>query len=128
MRLAPGRPVLKMRAKRHRNLARRRTRTARRLHAVLCGPVPGGIGKDIMAADVACEEQFARVGSAPLVEACHPLSMTDAPVLALVIVAGLLLLPDLSALEIPGVVRFLSACLCGHGSMIKPAAGMAERP
>ena len=82
MRLAPARPVLKMRAKGHRNLARRRTQTARRLHAVLCGLVPGGIGKDIMAADVACEEQFARVGSAPLVEACHPLSMTDAPVLA----------------------------------------------
>ena len=39
--------VLKMRAKRHRDLARLRAQAACRLHALLCGLVPGGIATEI---------------------------------------------------------------------------------
>lgn len=52
-----------------------------------------------------CDDNIARVGGAALVTACRPLSITDAPTLAFLVVAGVLLLPDLSALEIPGVLR-----------------------
>jgi transposase len=45
--------VLKAWAKRHRDLGRGRTQTACRLHAALCGLVPGGIGKEITAAHAA---------------------------------------------------------------------------
>jgi transposase len=45
--------VLKMWAKRHRDLGRSRTQTACRLHAVLCELVPGGIAKEITAAHAA---------------------------------------------------------------------------
>jgi transposase len=41
--------VLKIRAKRHRDLGRSRTRVACRLHAALCELVPGGAGKEISA-------------------------------------------------------------------------------
>lgn len=52
-----------------------------------------------------CDDQVARVGGAALVRSCRPLSITDAPMLALLVGAGVLLLPDVSALEIPGVLR-----------------------
>ncbi len=52
-----------------------------------------------------CDDSIARVGGAALVRACRPLSITDAPTLAVLVVVGILLLPDLSALEIPGVLR-----------------------
>ena len=42
--------VMKVWAKRHRDLARHRTRVACRLHAVLCDLVPGGIATEISAA------------------------------------------------------------------------------
>jgi transposase len=42
--------VLKVRAKRHRDLARTRNQVACRLHAVLCDLVPGGHRKEISAA------------------------------------------------------------------------------
>jgi len=45
--------VLKVWAKRHRDLGRGRTQTACRLHAALCELVPGGIGKEITAAHAA---------------------------------------------------------------------------
>jgi transposase len=45
--------VLKMWARRHRDLGRSRTQTACRLHAVLCELVPGGISKEITAAHAA---------------------------------------------------------------------------
>jgi transposase len=45
--------VLKIWAKRHRDLGRSRTQIACRLHAALCELVPGGIGKEITAADAA---------------------------------------------------------------------------
>jgi transposase len=41
--------VLKTWAKRHLDLARARNQAACRLHAVLCGLVPGGVGKEITA-------------------------------------------------------------------------------
>ena len=52
-----------------------------------------------------CDEDVARVGSTALVKACRPLTITDGPILAVLIIVGILLLPDLSALEIPGVLR-----------------------
>jgi hypothetical protein len=52
-----------------------------------------------------CDDEVARVGNKALVQFCRPLSITDPPLLALLVVAGALLLPDLSALEIPGVFR-----------------------
>jgi hypothetical protein len=52
-----------------------------------------------------CDDQIARVGGAGLVRSCRPLSITDAPALAILVVAGIFLLPDLSALEIFGVFR-----------------------
>lgn len=55
-----------------------------------------------------CDDQVARVGSAALVQSCRPLSVTDAPILAMLVAAGLLLfsvIPDLSALEVFGVFR-----------------------
>jgi len=42
--------VLKLWSKRHRDLGRARTQVACRLHAVLCELVPGGISKQITAA------------------------------------------------------------------------------
>jgi transposase len=45
--------VLKIWAKRHRDLARLRNQAACRLHAVLCDLVPGGIGKEISAGQAA---------------------------------------------------------------------------
>src|SRR6266516_6156747 len=42
--------VLKVRAKRHRDLGRARTQVACRLHAVLCELIPGGVSKRISAA------------------------------------------------------------------------------
>ena len=52
-----------------------------------------------------CDDQVARVGNAALVKSCRPMAVTDAPVLTLLIVAGLLLWPELAALEIFGVFR-----------------------
>ena len=45
--------VLKVWSKRHRDLARLRNQVACRLHAVLCDLVPGGISKEISAAQAA---------------------------------------------------------------------------
>jgi transposase len=45
--------VLKIWAKRHRDLSRARTQVACRLHAVLCELVPGGVSKEIHAAHAA---------------------------------------------------------------------------
>jgi transposase len=45
--------VLKIWAKRHRDLSRARNQVACRLHAALCELVPGGIGKEIYAAQAA---------------------------------------------------------------------------
>ena len=47
------RAVLKVRAERHRDLARTRNQVACRLHAVLCNLVPGGYQKEISAAHAA---------------------------------------------------------------------------
>jgi hypothetical protein len=52
-----------------------------------------------------CSDEVARVGSTALVQSCGSLSITDPPSLALLVVAGLLLLPDLTSLEIPGMLR-----------------------
>lgn len=52
-----------------------------------------------------CDDQIARVGGAALARSCRPLSITDAPTLALLVGAAVLLFPDLSALEIPGLFR-----------------------
>ena len=52
-----------------------------------------------------CDDLVARVGTAPLVSSCRPLSVTDAPMIVILIVVGILLFPELSALEIPGVIR-----------------------
>lgn len=52
-----------------------------------------------------CEDLVARVGRAPLATSCRPLSVTDGPIIALLVVAGVLLLPEVSVLEIPGVIR-----------------------
>ena len=48
-----GKAVLKVRAERHRDLARLRNQAACRLHAVLCDLVPGGHQKEISAAQAA---------------------------------------------------------------------------
>jgi transposase len=45
--------VLKVWAKRHRDLGRSRNQAACRLHAVLCGLVPGGVRKEISAGQAA---------------------------------------------------------------------------
>jgi transposase len=45
--------VLKVRAERHRDLGRTRNQVACRLHAVLCDLVPGGLAKEISAAQAA---------------------------------------------------------------------------
>jgi transposase len=45
--------VLKVWSKRHRDLGRARTQVACRLHAVLCELIPGGIAKEIVAAQAA---------------------------------------------------------------------------
>jgi hypothetical protein len=41
----------------------------------------------------------------PTVRSCDPISITAAPIIALLIGTVLLLLPDVSSVEIPGVVR-----------------------
>lgn len=52
-----------------------------------------------------CSEQVVRVGSSPLVRSCDPLSLLDAPMLVLLVAAVLLLVPDMSAIEVPGILR-----------------------
>jgi transposase len=56
--------VLKIWAKRHRDLSRARTQVACRLHAVLCELVPGGVGKEICAAGAAAILEQAEPGGA----------------------------------------------------------------
>lgn len=53
----------------------------------------------------ACAEQIARVGTTPSVRTCDPMSIDTAPILILFIAAGVLLLPEWSVFEIPGVLR-----------------------
>lgn len=52
-----------------------------------------------------CTDQIARVGTVPTVRSCEPMSITAAPIIALLIGTVVLLLPDVSSVEIPGVVR-----------------------
>lgn len=52
-----------------------------------------------------CSDEVARVGGTALAKSCGSLSFTDAPSLAVLVIVGMLLLPDLSSLEIPGIVR-----------------------
>jgi len=52
-----------------------------------------------------CTDLIARVGTVPTVRSCGPISITDAPVIALFIGAVVLLLPDVSSVEVPGIVR-----------------------
>jgi hypothetical protein len=52
-----------------------------------------------------CSDEVARVGSTALAKSCGSLSFTDAPSVAALVAIGLLLLPDLSSLEIPGILR-----------------------
>src|SRR6266700_1085694 len=56
--------VLKIWAKRHRDLSRARTQVACRLHAVLCELVPGGLSKEICAARAAAILDEAEPGGA----------------------------------------------------------------
>src|SRR5438477_12890919 len=56
--------VLKIWAKRHRDLSRARTQVACRLHAVLCELVPGGMSKEVCAAQAAAILDQAEPGSA----------------------------------------------------------------
>jgi hypothetical protein len=53
----------------------------------------------------ACIDQIAGVGTVPTVRSCEPLAITAAPIIALLMGAVVLLLPDVSSVEIPGVVR-----------------------
>lgn len=52
-----------------------------------------------------CDDEVAQVGNAALVQSCRSLSVTDAPSLAVLVIVGILLLPDLSVLEVLGVLR-----------------------
>lgn len=52
-----------------------------------------------------CDRQIAQVGSRALVEDCHALKFADAQMISLVAIALLLLLPDVAALEVPGIFR-----------------------
>jgi hypothetical protein len=52
-----------------------------------------------------CTDQIARVGTVPTVRSCEPMSITAAPIIVLLVGTVLLLLPDVSSVEIPGVVR-----------------------
>jgi transposase len=63
--------VLKVWAKRHRDLGRTRTQVACRLHAVLCELVPGGVSKDITAAHAARVLKSARPSGAVAVARCE---------------------------------------------------------
>src|SRR5437016_8087736 len=56
--------VLKIWARRHRDLSRARTQVACRLHAVLCELVPGGLSKEICAAQAAAILDEAEPGRA----------------------------------------------------------------
>ena len=56
--------VLKVWAKRHRDLSRSRNQVACRLHAVLCELIPGGVSKQIRAAAAACILEQARPSGA----------------------------------------------------------------
>ncbi len=49
-----------------------------------------------------CEERLANTGNQGAVRVCHPLAVTDASVLAGLLLVLLLLLPDLSEIGIPG--------------------------
>jgi transposase len=63
--------VLKVWAKRHRDLARLRNQAACRLHAVLCDLVPGGIRKEISAGQAACLLEQVRPSDAVIKARCE---------------------------------------------------------
>lgn len=52
-----------------------------------------------------CAEQIARVGTVPAVRTCDSMSIDTAPILIMVIAAGICLLPEWSVFEIPGILR-----------------------
>jgi transposase len=63
--------VLKVWSKRHRDLGRTRTQVACRLHAVLCELVPGGLSKDITAAQAARVLESAQPSGAVALARCE---------------------------------------------------------
>jgi transposase len=63
--------VLKVWARRHRDLARSRHQAACRLHAVLCDLVPGGIGKEISAGQAARILEQVRPADAAALARCE---------------------------------------------------------
>lgn len=52
-----------------------------------------------------CADQIARVGTVPTVRTCDPMSIDTPSILILVIAAGVCLLPEWNAFEIPGILR-----------------------
>ena len=63
--------MMKVWAKRHRDLGRTRTQVACRLHAVLCELVPGGISKEITAAQAAHVLESAKPSGAVALARCE---------------------------------------------------------
>jgi transposase len=63
--------VLKMWSKRHRDLGRTRTQVTCGLHAALCELVPGGISRDITAAQAARALESTRPSGAVAVARCE---------------------------------------------------------
>ena len=89
------------------------TVTRRLLAACLFGAGLGLVSVSSLTSSLhTCVDQIARVGTVPTVRTCDPLSITDAPILVLLIGAVALLVPDLmkhlTGLEIPGVLRIES--------------------
>lgn len=52
---------------------------------------------------VICDQKLAAVGTQPVVKVCHSPSLTDLPVIAILLLVVLLLLPDLSEVGFPGL-------------------------
>jgi hypothetical protein len=53
---------------------------------------------------VICDQKLAAVGTHPVVKVCHSPSLTDLPVIAILLLVLLLLLPDLSEVGVPGLI------------------------
>jgi hypothetical protein len=52
-----------------------------------------------------CVDTITTISARPVVQLCHPMGVTDAPVVLVLIVVGALMLPDISTIKIGGLIE-----------------------
>ena len=95
--------------------------TARRIAGVagVLGIVALGLVSSLTEWLRVCEDVLAEAGNTPVVETCHPMGVTDVPVLGLAVVVALAFAPDVGELGLFGLVSW-------KRKVDETAAGQAE--